>query len=100
MQLARTVLTLSMYVGGVFMLLAAVDYAWQRRHEKSLTMTKEKVRQETRQSDLAPKVRGAIRRRQFQQARKRMIADVAAADVVVTNPTHFAVALKYGGTKP
>jgi flagellar biosynthetic protein FlhB len=44
-QLARTVLTLSMYVGGAFMLLAAVDYAWQRRrHEKSLKMTKEEVR--------------------------------------------------------
>jgi flagellar biosynthetic protein FlhB len=99
--LAHTVLTLSMYVGGAFMLLAAVDYAWQRRkHEKSLKMTKEEVRQETRQSDLAPEVRGAIRRRQFAQPRNRMIADVATADVVVTNPTHFAVALRYDGTKP
>jgi flagellar biosynthesis protein FlhB len=100
-ELARTVLTLSLYVGGAFMLLAAVDYAWQRRrHEKSLKMTKDEVKQETRQSDLAPEVRGAIRRRQFAQARKRMIADVAHADVVVTNPTHFAVALRYDGTKP
>jgi flagellar biosynthetic protein FlhB len=99
--LARTVLSLSLYVGAAFMLLAAVDYAWQkRRHEKSLKMTKEEVKQETRQSDLAPEVRGAIRRRQFAQARKRMIADVATADVVVTNPTHFAVALRYDGTKP
>ncbi|MGH3139331.1 MAG: flagellar biosynthesis protein FlhB [Gaiellales bacterium] len=100
-ELARTVLTLSLYVGGAFMLLAAVDYAWQkRRHEKSMKMTKEEVKQETRQSDLAPEIRGAIRRRQFAQARNRMIADVATADVVVTNPTHFAVALKYDGTKP
>jgi flagellar biosynthesis protein FlhB len=99
--LARTVLSLSLYVGAAFMLLAAIDYAWQkRRHEKSLKMTKEEVKQETRQSDLAPEVRGAIRRRQFAQARKRMIADVATADVVVTNPTHFAVALRYDGTKP
>jgi flagellar biosynthetic protein FlhB len=46
--------------GTAFMLLAAVDYAWQRlRHEKSLKMTKEEVRQETRQSDLAPEVRAA-----------------------------------------
>jgi flagellar biosynthetic protein FlhB len=65
-----------------------------------MKMTKEEVKQETRQSDLAPEVRGAIRRRQFAQARKRMIADVATADVVVTNPTHFAVALRYDGTKP
>jgi flagellar biosynthesis protein FlhB len=99
--LARTVLTLSLYVGGAFMALAAVDYAWQRRrHEKSLKMSKDEVKQESRQSDLAPEVRGAIRRRQFAQARKRMIADVATADVVVTNPTHFAVALRYDGTKP
>ena len=48
------------------MLLAAVDYAWQRRrNEKSMKMTKEEVKQETRQSDLAPEMRGAIRRRQF-----------------------------------
>ena len=91
----------SLYVGGAFMALAAVDYAWQRRrHEKSLKMSKDEVKQESRQSDLAPEVRGAIRRRQFAQARKRMIADVATADVVVTNPTHFAVALRYDGTKP
>src|SRR6266480_2751228 len=100
-ELARTVLTLGMYVGGAFMLRAAVDYAWQRRrHEKSMKMSKDEVKQETRQSDLAPEVRGAIRRRKFAQARKRMIADVATADVVVTNPTHFAVALRYDGTKP
>src|SRR5213595_1531362 len=83
------------------MLLAAVDYAWQRRrHEKSMKMSKDEVKQETRQSDLAPEVRGAIRRRQFARARQRMIADVATADVVVTNPTHFAVALRYDGSRP
>ena len=58
------------------------------------------MRQESRQSDLAPEVRGAIRRRQFARARQRMIADVATADVVVTNPTHFAVALRYDGSRP
>jgi flagellar biosynthetic protein FlhB len=82
-------------------LLALVDYAWQRRrHEQSLRMSKEEIKQEMRQSDVAPEVRGAIRRRQFAQARKRMMADVASADVVVTNPTHYAVALRYDGSKP
>src|SRR5262249_24444711 len=77
------------------------DYAFQRRrHEKQLRMTRAEVRQEQRQSDVAPEVRGAIRRRQFQQARKRMIADVATADVVITNPTHYAVALRYDGSRP
>ena len=63
-------------------------------------MTKEEVKQEARQQDVAPEVRGAIRRRQFQQARRRMLAEVATADVVITNPTHFAVALRYDGTTP
>ena len=100
-QLAGAVMTLALYVCFAFMLIGIIDFAWQRyQHEKSLKMTKEEIRQESRQSDLAPEVRGAIRRRRFAQARKRMMADVATADVVVTNPTHFAVALRYDGTRP
>jgi flagellar biosynthetic protein FlhB len=100
-QLAGSVMTLSLYVCGAFLLIGIIDFTWQRyQHEKSLKMTKEEVRQESRQSDLAPEVRGAIRRRQFARARQRMIADVATADVVVTNPTHFAVALRYDGSRP
>jgi flagellar biosynthetic protein FlhB len=82
-------------------LIAVVDFLWQRRrHENDLKMSKEEVKQEHRQQDVAPEVRAAIRRRQFQQARKRMMAEVPTADVVVTNPTHFAVALRYDGSKP
>jgi flagellar biosynthesis protein FlhB len=100
-QMAQAVMNLALYVCVAFMVIGIVDFAWQRyQHEKSLKMTKEEVRQESRQSDLAPEVRGAIRRRQFATARKRMIADVATADVVVTNPTHFAVALRYDGSRP
>jgi flagellar biosynthetic protein FlhB len=99
-QLAGSVMTLALYVCLAFLLIGIVDFAWQRyQHEKSLRMTKEEVRQESRQSDLAPEVRGAIRRRQFARARQRMIADVATADVVVTNPTHYSVALRYDGEK-
>jgi flagellar biosynthetic protein FlhB len=100
-RLAHLVLAVGAYVGGALLLVALADFAWQkRRHERSLRMTREEVKQEMRQSDLAPEVRSAIRRRQFAQARKRMIADVATADVVVTNPTHFAVALRYDGRTP
>jgi flagellar biosynthetic protein FlhB len=63
-------------------------------------MTKEEVKNEHRQSDVAPEVRGAIRRRQAEAARKRMLADVPTADVVVVNPTHYAVALRYDGSRP
>lgn len=85
----------------LLILLAVVDLVWQKRRlERSLRMTKEEVRQESRQTDIAPEVRRAIRRRQFAQARRRMLADVATADVVVVNPTHVAVALRYDATKP
>jgi flagellar biosynthesis protein FlhB len=100
-QLAGAVMNLALYVCFAFLVIGIIDFAWQRyQHEKSLKMTKEEVRQEARQSDLAPEVRRSIRRRQYARARKRMIADVATADVVVTNPTHFAVALRYDGTRP
>jgi flagellar biosynthesis protein FlhB len=100
-QLAGAVMTLVIYVCSAFVLVGMIDFAWQRyQNEKSMKMTKEEVRQESRQADIAPEVRGAIRRRRFAAARKRMIADVATADVVVTNPTHFAVALRYDGTRP
>jgi flagellar biosynthesis protein FlhB len=100
-QLAGAVMTLAIYVCSAFVLVGMIDFAWQRyQNEKSMKMTKEEVRQESRQADIAPEVRGAIRRRRFAAARKRMIADVATADVVVTNPTHFAVALRYDGTRP
>ena len=60
-------------------------------------MTRQEVKDEARQYSLAPEVRSAIRRRQMQAARARMMAAVPKADVVVTNPTHFAVALRYDG---
>jgi flagellar biosynthetic protein FlhB len=63
-------------------------------------MTRQEVRLEARQADVAPEVRGQIRRRQLESARRRMMADVPTADVVVTNPTHFAVALRYDGSTP
>jgi flagellar biosynthesis protein FlhB len=100
-ELAAIVSRIAIYVCLAFAAVAAVDYGYQRyRHEKQLRMSKDEIKQESRQSDLPPEVRGAIRRRQFQQARKRMIAEVATADVVITNPTHFAVALRYDGSRP
>jgi flagellar biosynthesis protein FlhB len=84
-----------------YLLIAAVDYGWQRwRHEKSLRMTKQELREELKQHSLPAEVKGALRRRQLQAARARMMAAVPQADVVVVNPTHFAVALKYDGTRP
>ena len=60
-------------------------------------MSKQEVKDEARNAELAPEIKGEIRRRQMSQARARMMADVPTADVVVTNPTHYAVALRYDG---
>ena len=76
--------------------LAALDYIVQyRKVARQLRMTKEEVREEHKATEGSPVLRGAIRRRQRQIARNRMIAAVARADAVVVNPTHFAVALRY-----
>ena len=84
-----------------YLVISAIDFAYQRyRHEKGLRMSKEELKEESKQHGLPAEVRGALRRRQMQAARARMMAAVPTADVVVVNPTHFAVALKYDGTKP
>ena len=83
------------YVG-----IGLLDYGWKRyRHEKQLRMTKQQIRDEARQYGVSAEVKATLRRRQMQLARARMMAAVPDADVVVTNPTHYAVALRYDGTK-
>jgi flagellar biosynthetic protein FlhB len=84
-----------------YVLIGIIDFVYQRRrHEKQLRMTKQEVKEEFKQHSLPPEVRSALRRRQMQIARARMMAAVPQADVVVTNPTHYAAALQYDGTKP
>ncbi|MDD5297280.1 MAG: flagellar biosynthesis protein FlhB [Rhodocyclaceae bacterium] len=77
-------------------LVAAVDVPFQLwQYHSKLKMTKEEVRKESKEQEGDPQVKGRIRAMQRQMARKRMMAQVPKADVVVTNPTHYAVALKY-----
>lgn len=76
--------------------LAVLDFALQQwRHIDSLKMTKQEVKDDTKLMEGNPEVKGRIRRLQREMARRRMLADAARATVVITNPTHFAVALKY-----
>jgi flagellar biosynthetic protein FlhB len=85
----------------VYFLIGLIDLIHTRRkHTKSLKMTKQEVKDETKNTQLPPEVRAAIRRRQLQAARARMMAAIPSADVVVTNPTHYAVALRYDGSRP
>ena len=81
---------------GGMLLIAAIDVPFQLYlHNKKLMMTKEEVRQEAKESEGNPEVRGRIRRMQREMAQRRMMAEIPTADVVVTNPTHFSVALRY-----
>lgn len=78
------------------LVMAVVDYAVQRRRVgKQTRMSKEEVKQEHKQSEGDPLVKSAIRSRQLAAARNRMMQDVPTADVVLVNPTHVAVALRY-----
>jgi flagellar biosynthetic protein FlhB len=81
-------------VAGVVLSFADVAVV-RKRNNKQLKMTKQEVKEEHRQSDGDPLLRGAIRSRALAISRNRMMADVPLADVIVVNPTHVAVALKY-----
>jgi len=89
-------LTLIRNIGLAGLGMAALDYVIQRRRVgKQTRMTKDEVKQEHKQTEGDPLVKSAIRSRQLAAARNRMMADVGLADVVLVNPTHVAVALRY-----
>ncbi|MCU1791425.1 flagellar biosynthesis protein FlhB [Pectobacterium polaris] len=80
--------------------MVAFDVFWQVwSHIKKLRMTKQEIRDEHKQSEGDPHVKGRIRQQQRAMAQRRMMADVPKADVIVTNPTHYAVALRYDEKK-
>ncbi|MAD53745.1 MULTISPECIES: flagellar biosynthesis protein FlhB [unclassified Idiomarina] len=77
-------------------LIVVIDAPFQLwKHNKDLRMTKQEVKDEHKDSEGSPEVKGRIRRLQMEMANRRMMQEVPKADVVVTNPTHFAVAIKY-----
>lgn len=83
-------------MAGALVVIAAIDVPYQIwQHGRQLRMTREEVRQEHRESEGSPEVKGRIRQAQQALARRRMMAEVSTATVVVTNPTHYAVALRY-----
>jgi flagellar biosynthetic protein FlhB len=83
-------------IAAALVLVALVDVPWQLwTYYKKLRMSREDVRQEHKESEGDPHIKAQIRRQQQAIAKRRMMAEVPKADIVVTNPTHFAVALKY-----
>ena len=84
----------------VLVVMAILDYMYQRwEYERGLRMSKQEVKDEFKQTEGDPTVRARIRRMQRERARRRMMAAVPRADVVITNPTHIAVALEYDGDR-
>jgi len=96
-RIAFKTLLITCVVMAVFSLL---DYLYQRwEFEKSIRMSKQELKEEYRQSEGDPLIKSRIRRLQREMARKRMMANVPQADVVITNPTHLAVAIQYDQEK-
>jgi flagellar biosynthesis protein FlhB len=83
-----------------YLFIGMADFAWQKkRTAKSMKMDKQEVSDEAKTQQLPAEVRSMIRRRQMDASRKRMMSAVPTADVVVTNPTHFSIALRYDTTR-
>ena len=84
----------------IIIIFAIIDFVFTKHYYiKSLRMTKQEIKDEHKQMDGNPEIKGRIRQIQMKMARQRMMADVKEADVVITNPTHYAVALKYEQSK-
>lgn len=89
---------LALRVSGALFILAILDFFYQKwQYKRNLRMTKDEVKEERKQMEGDPLIKSKIRSIQRQMAMKRMMASIPTADVVVTNPTHYAVALKYDG---
>ena len=93
---ASITFSFSIRIIGALMVLAFLDYIFQwREHEKNLMMTKQEIKEEYKQTEGDPLVKSKIREKQRRIAMSRMIQDVPKADVIITNPTHIAIAIKY-----
>ncbi len=91
---------ISLKILAALIVIAALDYAYQKYdYIKGLKMTKQELKEEMKHTEGNPQVKSRVRSIQREMSRKRMMADVPKADVVVTNPTHIAVALKYDTDK-
>jgi flagellar biosynthesis protein FlhB len=89
--------TLLLRVIALAIVIGAADYAWNRRKvAKDLRMSKDDIKKEFKNSEGDPLMKGQRRRRQQELSRNRMLGDLGTADVLVVNPTHIAVALRYG----
>ena len=96
MTLGQIALRIVLHVGLALVVIAIIDLLVERyRHKQKMKMTKQEVKQEQKDHDGDPQVKGRIRKKQHELARSHMMENVAQADVVVVNPTHYSVAIGY-----
>lgn len=94
--LAEQIIELGIRISIIYLILAFADFAYQKyKFNKDMMMTKQEVKDEYKQQEGDPKVKGKIRQKMQEASRRRMMQDLPTADVVITNPTHYAVAIKY-----
>jgi flagellar biosynthetic protein FlhB len=95
-RVSGTVETLLWRAAGLFLLIGIGDLLWQRhRYTKQLKMSKQEIREESKESEGNPQMKARVRRIQRDMARKQMMKEVANATAVIVNPTHYAVAIRY-----
>jgi flagellar biosynthetic protein FlhB len=87
-------------VAGIYLILAVADYLYQRwEYMRNMRMSRQEILDEYKQTEGDPLLRGRIREQQRRIARMRMMSQVPKADVIITNPTHYAIAIKYDAKK-
>ena len=95
-RIAQVIFALAFQICAVIFVLAILDYGYQKwQHKEGLKMSKDEVKEEFKQQEGDPQIKSKIKQKQRQMAMQRMMKEVPKADVIVTNPTHFAVALQY-----
>lgn len=94
------VMRLALYLTGAVALVAVLDYLYQRyKFEQSLRMTKEELKRELKEEDGDPQIKARMRQLARERSKRKMLSEVPKATVVVTNPTHYAVALRYDAAR-
>lgn len=98
--IGNLIIDIGLFVGLYFIFIAAADFAYQKFNlNKDLKMTKQEVKEEYKNSEGNPEIKSKIKQKMRESSMRRMMQDVPQADVIITNPTHYAVALRYDREK-
>ena len=94
------VISLGLKISIIYLIVGLGDFAYQKiKFKNDMKMTKQEIKDEMKNSEGDPQIKGKIRQKMRQASMRRMMQDLPTADVVITNPTHYAVALKYESGK-